>query len=187
MTYLFLILAAMVIITAANAAVGVPLAAAAGATALATAAVIALDGITAFLIRRMPERRFSYDGRIFAVGHRESAFYRRIQIKRWKGIVPDLGCFTSFPKRHLVAPSDPAYTGRYLLEAAYGIVVHAVHIPAGFLILSILADYRWSVALPVACVNAVLSLLPLLLLRSNLPALIRVHRHNLKKKNTRQG
>ena len=181
MVYFNLILAAMAAIACLNILLGAAPLPVIGATLLLTAAVIAVDGIFAFLIRRLPERWFSYERRIFAVGRRESALYRRLGVKHWKRIVPDLGCFTKFPKQHLASPSDPAYTGRYLLEAAYGIVIHAVNIPTGFLILAILPQYALTVALPVACVNLVLSLLPVFLLRSNLPGLIRLHRHNMKK------
>ena len=181
MIYLYLILGAMAVIAAANAAAGLPLLTAVGVTALLTAAVIAVDALFALLIRHLPARWFRYDRRLFRVGHGESRFYQAIAVKRWKGIVPDLGCFTSFPKQRLTAPSDPAYTERYLLEAAYGIVIHAVNIPTGFLILLLLPDYAWTVALPVACVNLALSLLPLFLLRSNFPTIARLHRRNLKR------
>ena len=145
---------------------------------LLTVAVIAVDGIFAALIRLLPARLMRYDRRFFAVGERENAFYRRIGVKAWKPIVPDLGCFTKFPKNHLLDPRDPAYTGRYLLEAAYGIVIHLVNMAVGFLILPILPEVALTVALPVACVNFLLSLLPVFVLRSNFPALIRLHRYN---------
>ncbi|MBO7293490.1 MAG: hypothetical protein J6V07_06115, partial [Clostridia bacterium] len=125
MIYLLLILLAMAVIVAVNLLVGAALWPTVGATCLLTVAVIAIDGLFAFLIRRLPERLFSYEGRIFAVGRREMALYRRLCLGRWGAVlVPDLGCFTAFPKRHLLSPRDPAYTGRYLLEAAYGIVIH---------------------------------------------------------------
>ena len=178
MIYLLIILLAMAVIAAVNMAAGAS-AAVIPVTLLLTAAVIAVDGIFAFLIRRLPERLFSYRAPLFAVGRGERRLYRLLRLRRWGAtVVPDLGCFTHFPKRHLTAPRDPAYTGRYLLEATYGIVIHAVNIPTGLLILPILPAYALTVALPVACVNAVLSLLPLLLLRSNLPTLARLHGAN---------
>lgn len=145
---------------------------------LLTVAVIAVDGIFAILIRMLPARLMHYDRRVFAVGSLEGSFYRKIGVKAWKPIVPDLGCFTRFPKNHLADPHDPAYTGRYLLEAAYGIVIHVSNMAVGFLILPILPEVALTVALPVACVNLVLSLLPVFVLRSNFPALVRLHRYN---------
>ena len=184
MIYLLTILSAMAVIAALNLLFPAP-----GLTPLAvftyvtllTVAVIAVDGIVAFLIRRLPEAWFAPEGRIFTVGRRESAFYRTIGVKRWKDAIPDLGCFTSFPKKNLASPNDPAYTRRYLLEAAYGIVIHAANVIDGLLILPLFPSVALRIALPVAAVNAVLSLLPVFLLRSNFPLLLRVHRHNLKR------
>ena len=181
MIYLILILSAMAVIAAVNILAGAAAWPTVGATVLLTAAVIAVDGVFAFLLRRLPESLFRFDRRFFAVGRRESALYRALGVKRLARIVPDLGCFTSFPKQHLQDPGKAEYTARYLLEAAYGIVIHLVNIPTGFLILPILPRYALTVALPVACVNLVLSLLPAMLLRANFPALARLHRRNLKK------
>ena len=181
MIYLLMILPAMGTIAAVNMAAGAD-ATVIPVTVALTAAVIAVDGLFALLIRHLPERLFSYRAPFFAVGRAERRLYRLLRIRRWgPTVVPDLGCFTGFPKQHLTAPRDPAYTGRYLLEAAYGIVIHAINIPTGLLILPILPSYALTVALPVACVNAVLSLLPLLLLRSNLPTLVRLHEANEKR------
>lgn len=179
MAYLIVILLAMAAIAALAALGGLALPYALSAVTLLTLSVIAIDGVLALIIRRLPARLFSCEGRLFTVGRREAAVLRALGVKRWSPLVPDLGCFTQFPKRHIARPRDPAYTGRYLLEAAYGIVIHAANIPFGFLILAILPDVALSIALPVALVNAFLSLLPLLVLRANLPALMRLHRANL--------
>ena len=178
MIYITAILLSMSAILVANVLCGADPLTVLWQVSLLTAAVIAVDGVFATLIRLLPARLMRYDRRIFTVGERERAFYRKIGVKSWKPIVPDLGFFTKFPKNHLQDPRNPAYTGRYLLEAAYGIVIHLSNVVVGFLILPILPEVALSVALPVACVNLVLSLLPLLVLRSNFPALIRLHRSN---------
>ena len=178
MIYVTAILLSMSAILVANVLCGADPLTTLWQVSLLTVAVIAVDGVFATLIRLLPAKLMHYDRRIFAVGERESAFYRKIGVKAWKPIVPDLGFFTKFPKNHLLDPRDPAYTGRYLLEAAYGIVIHVANMAVGFLILPILPEVALSVALPVACVNLILSLLPVLVLRSNFPALIRLHRHN---------
>ena len=181
MIYITLILLCMSLILIANAFGGADVAMTLYHVTVLTAAVIAVDGIGAYLLRRLPERVVRYEGRLFAVTKGELAFYRHIGIKHWKRIVPDLGCFTQFPKEHLSDPHEADYTSRYLLEAAYGIIIHAVNVPTGFLILLIFPEVALTVALPVALVNAVLSALPLFVLRSNFPALVRLHRHNLRR------
>ncbi len=149
-------------------------------TATLTAAVIAADGVLAMLIRLLPARFFSYEKRFFTTAPWEIRLYRLLGVKRWKCIVPDLGCFTKFEKRSLKEPYSSDYTERYLKEATYGIVIHAANMAGGFLILPLFPTYALSVALPVALVNLLLSLLPLMLLRFNLPPLLRLHRRNLR-------
>ena len=181
MIYLLIIFIAMLSIAGVNAALGAELLPALGITAILTAAVIAIDGILALLIRRLPSGWFSYDRRFFSPGRRELRLYRALGVKHLFRIVPDLGCFTNFPKKTLSDPGNPTYTERYLLEAAYGIVIHIVNMLDGFLILLLMPTYAVSIALPVALVNLVLSLLPVLLLRLNFSRLVRLHRRNLRK------
>ena len=184
MIYLLTILSSMAVIAAFNLLVP-----AEGLTAIPvffyvtmlTVAVILWDGIMAALIRLLPEGWFAPDKRLFAVGRREGRLYQRLGVKYWKEFVPDLGCFTHFPKKSLLAPTDPAYTARYLLEAAYGIVIHAANAVGGLLILPIFPSVALRIALPVVLVNALLSLLPFCILRQNFPRLLRLHRHNQKR------
>ena len=105
MIYLLLITAAVAVITAVNVALGAALWQTLGVTVLLTLAVIAIDGVFAALIRRLPARWFRYDRRIFAVGRHEAALYRVCRVAALNLIVPDLGCFTNFPKKDGFAKS----------------------------------------------------------------------------------
>ena len=146
-----------------------------------TVAVIALDGLTAFLVRRFPERWFSLP-RCFG-GHRwECRLYRRLGIRKWKEQIPELGCFTSFSKSRVERPSDGEYLARYIMECNYGVAIHGVNAAVGFLLLA-LCPLRpmWLFALPVALINGSLSLLPLFVLRYNLPKLQYLHERTQRK------
>ncbi len=187
MFYLFTILGAMALIALFNllfpaAAPGFTAGYVIVAVLLQTVEVIAVDGIFAFAIRRLPERWFSPERRFFRVSKREVDFYRTIKIKSWKDKVLELGCFTSFSKSHFTDPGSAAYTYRFLLESAYGIVIHLVGIPMGFLIVFFCPlEYALRFGVPVALVNALLNLLPLFILRYHFPPILRMYRHNLKK------
>lgn len=141
-------------------------------TAFEIAAVIVIDGIFAFLVRRLPEKWFAPLGRAFAVGEGEARFYRRIRLAVWKKYVPELGCFTGFHKDHIRDPRSAAYMERFLLESNYGVVGHAVGAVGGFLLLLL---PRRRIGFFVALVNFVLNLLPTFILRANTPALRRVY------------
>lgn len=154
-------------------------------TTLGVAAVIAVDGLFAFVIRRMPERWFAPEARLFAVGKRELNLYRRTRINEWKRHVPEWGCFTGFHKDRMRSPEDSEYLGRFLLESNYGVAGHLAGAVFGFLILLLPFLRSLTVALPIAAVNLILSLLPAMILRYNTPALRRLYRRNLERERRR--
>lgn len=152
-----------------------------GMTLLYTVAVIAVDGVFAFLIRRLPERWFRPENPSFAVSPRERRIYSALGIKRWKDLIPELGVFTGFHKDRLESTSDTAYLCRFLLESNYGVLIHLANAVSGFLILLLPFASRVCIALPVACVNFVLSILPVMILRYHTPVLLRLYRRSLRK------
>lgn len=150
-------------------------------TIILTIIVIIVDGIVAFIIRKMPNKWFDYHKKVFATSEREKKFLKAIKVKKWKEKVPELGMFTSFRKNKISEPNNPEYLSRYILEACYGIIIHYASVPFSFVIM--LCDYKMysgqsimylTIALPVALVNAVLILLPAFVLKYNLPKLIRL-------------
>lgn len=175
--YAIIILICIAFITALNILLPGPLAAQGVlapllAVTLSTVAVIAVDGLLAFLIRRLPERWFTRGKRIFTVSRRECHFYRALGVRQWKDKIPELGMFTGFHKNRVYRPQDNTYVARFILECNYGAVIHLVGALLGFLIIFIypLAFAPW-VGIPVAFVNLVLNLLPFFALRYNTPKL----------------
>jgi len=135
-------------------------------------AVIAVDGILAFFIRKLPEKWFSPESRVFTVSKKEGRFYRKLKINSWKKKVPELGCFTGFHKDKLQSTSDKEYLARFLLESNYGVAIHVANALFGFLIMFFPFSSSPGIYIPIAAVNAVLSILPVAILRSNTPALL---------------
>ena len=135
-------------------------------TLIGTVSVIAVDGIFAFLIRRcLPDSLFNAERRIFEVSKKEFDLYRKLKIKRWKDLVPELGVFTGFSKSEISNPDDENYLGKFLLEANFGVVIHLENALFGFLIAFIPPCSSPSIWIPVAAVNFVLSMLPIFVLR----------------------
>lgn len=191
MLYAILILSAMGCIMAGNLIIlpmSVPRLFILRATVVATAEVIAIDGLIATAIRRLlPPCWFDCRHTRYCATRREMALYEALGIKRWKDKVLELGVFTSFSKRHVTHPFDPDYTARFILESNYGIAIHAACLPAGFLVMLLYPfGYPLRFGLWVACVNAALNLLPLCILRYNLPRLHRLHRCGLRRLSLRQ-
>ena len=148
----------------------------------AMAGAFAIDGLLALLIRRLPARWFAPLAPLFSVGKRELKLYRFLRLPAWKNGVPEWGGFTSFRKNRLASPSDPAYLARFLLESNYGVAIHLAGALAGFALLAVpFVNARLSVALPVACLNALFSLMPMMILRFHTPTLRRLYRRAVRR------
>lgn len=175
--YCVIILLCMAIIVGANLLLATP-AAVAGVWPLvlgvifSTVAVIGLDGLLAFFIRRLPAGWFGRERRIFFVSRRECHVYQALGVRRWKDKIPELGQFTGFHKNRVYEPQSNTYVARFILECNYGVVIHLVGAFLGFLIV-FLYPLAWApgVGIPVAVVNFVLNLLPTMVLRYNTPKL----------------
>jgi len=148
-------------------------------TVLCVVAVIAIDGIVAFAVRRMPERWFSPEARFFSVGKRERKIYRGLGVNWWKRYVPELGCFTGFHKDRIQEPTSSAYIGRFLMESNYGALGHVLGSVLGFAIIFIPFIGKPSVSVPVAVINFILSNMPTIILRYNTPSLRSLYRRAL--------
>ena len=143
--------------------------------------VIAADGLTAFVIRWLLPKKWFENGRGgFSAGKKEARFLEKIGIKKWKDRIPELGMFTAFRKNKIADPKNNEYVKRYILEANYGVAIHAASMLAGFVIIFLSPEYKWCFGIPVAIVNAVYNGLSLAILRYNLPKLHRLFKINEK-------
>lgn len=190
MFYLVTIALAVMIITVANFLLGGVYTLLAFGSLLLTvlvgvATVFAIDGVLAFVVRRMPEAWFSSEAKAFSVGKREKNFYRRTRINIWKKYVPEWGCFTGFHKDKMRSVSDSEYIGRFILESNYGVLGHIAGAVFGFLIMLLPFLRPFSIALPIAVVNFILSVLPTMILRFNTPPLRRLYRRSLASEKSR--
>ena len=146
---------------------------------LGVIAIIAIDGVVAFVVRRMPEKWFAPEAKFFSVGNSEKELYRRLLVNEWKKYVPELGCFTGFHKDRIYDPKSSEYIGRFLLESNYGALGHILGSFLGALILLIPRVNALPIAIPIIAVNFILSNLPTMILRYNTPSLRRLYRRAL--------
>ncbi len=117
-------------------------------------------------------RKFYRESKIYAVSKREVNFYRAIKINVWKDHICELGALGGFSKKKVQSPNDPAYIDRFIVELNKGMFMHTVGTLGSFLILLVPVPGFWSIAFPVALVDAILNLLPLMVLRYNKPRLL---------------
>lgn len=149
-----------------------------------TVAVIAVDGLVSTIVRRcLPNKWFTQDVNFFKVGKKECRIYEKLGVKKWKDKVIELGVFTSFRKNKIADPASNEYIGRYIMEANYGVMCHVACVIFGFSIMFIYPLSYWlNFALPVAVVNTVLNILPIMILRYNLPKLHALYKFNERRK-----
>ena len=138
--------------------------------------IVAWDGISATIIRHaLPNKWFTRNVKFHHVSKTECKFYELLGIKYWKDHVLELGMFTSFSKKKVADPNDPAYVARFIMDCNYGVQVHLWNFLLGFVLILFFPDYiAMRFILPAAIVNAVLSILPLMILRYNVPRLERL-------------
>ena len=138
--------------------------------------MVAWDGISATFIRHaLPNKWFTKDVKFHHVSKAECKFYELLGIKFWKDHVLELGMFTSFSKKKVADPNDPAYVERFIMECNYGVQVHLWNFILGFLpMLFFPSTIAVRFILPAAIANSILSILPLMILRYNVPRLNRL-------------
>ena len=146
----------------------------------------ALDGIIAIVIKALPDRWFGVNNPLFNVSEAEKRLYKRLNVRRWKDKVWELGGIGGFSKKALLEPSNPAYIEKFIIECNKGVATHRLIYPVGFLaMLTMLNVCAFTIALPIAVVNLFLNILPTLVLRYNTPTLKlilnRLIRNNRKK------
>ena len=95
-----------------------------GITCLGVICVFAIDGMMAFFIRRLPQKWFAPDNKLFTVPKWERNLYRKSKINLWKKYVPEWGCFTGFHKDKMRESHNSEYVGRFLIESNYGVAGH---------------------------------------------------------------
>ncbi len=192
MLYFIIILITVVLVTAANLLFTIPIApqeigSVLFAVVFAVVAIIAVDGITALIIRRLtPKMWYTPGKRLFKVTKKERNFYRTLKIKTWKDKIPELGGFTSFHKDKLESNSDPAYLERFIIEANYGVVIHLVNAILGFAIMFIPFCASPTIWIPVFLVNFILSILPVAILRYTSHTLQNLYNRCKKKENAQR-
>lgn len=146
--------------------------------------VIIIDGLTAGLCRMLPKKVVNYNYKIYKVNKKEKKLLDKLQIKKWKDKIPEIGHFTGFRKSKIYEPKNPIYIERFLYEICYGELGHFISIFTGFLLVLIpwFKDFWIATSLYIAIVNGILNIFPIMVLRYNSYSLLlifnRLNRQN---------
>lgn len=152
-------------------------------TALSTIVAFIIDLILAVVIRRLPEKWFNPQKKVFKIFNFEKRLYECIGVKKFKDKIPELGKYSGFRKNHVVDPKNPDYLYRFMMECCYGEVIHIISVPIGVLAMFCMPKTLWLTSgLPVVIVNAILCALPYFVLRYNRKKLATLYKFASRKK-----
>ena len=137
-------------------------------TAVSTLVAFTIDLILAIVIRKLPERWFNPNKKVFKIFGFEKKLYEFIGVKKFKDHVPELGKYSGFRKNKIVDPKNSKYLYRFMMECCYGEIIHIVSVPLGFIATFAMPMGLWLTSgVAVSLVNAVLCYLPYVVLRYN--------------------
>ena len=151
---------------------------------IGVAVAFAADALVALVTRyALPKRYFDPTSKKYRVFKWEKKLYKRIGIRKWKDKIPETGgLLVGFSKSKATDLKNNEYVFKFMEETCYAEVMHVWSIPFGFITLILCpAPLRLTVALPVATVNAVLQVLPVMVQRFVRPQLMRVYLGNIKR------
>ena len=152
-------------------------------TAFSTLVAFVIDLLLAVFIRKMPEKLFRPEKKIFTIYDFEKNLYEKTGIKFYKDKIPELGKYSGFRKNHVAEPKNPQYLYRFMTECCYGEVIHLVSVPLGFISMFCMPKALWLTSgVYVAIVNAILCILPYFVLRYNRKKLSVLYKFATRKK-----
>lgn len=175
--YLFIILITMVILYIVNVCMGsvvwglapwlvfIPI-------TLSVLFEFAIDGLFAFITSKYPKKWFRKDKKVFQVSSFEKNFLNFLKVKRWKDKVWELGGLGGFKKDKIYDANDPKYIERFIVESNVGVIVHYNGVVFGLLSIFLVPfRFLFTISLPITCVNILLNMMSIWVLRYNTPKL----------------
>lgn len=165
-----------------------------GVSVLFTVLEFGLDALIAWLTRLLPEKAVDPFRKIYRVAKWEKKVYKKLGIVKWKDKIPEAGgLLANFQKKKVLDFHDNEYIMTFMRESVYAEVMHVISAIAGLAVPALCAvrllwpdvipQVHWCVriALPVALVNFVLQVLPVLVQRYVRPQLMSVYLRNQKR------
>lgn len=165
-----------------------------GVSVLFTALEFGLDALIAWLTRLLSEKAVDPFRRIYRVAKWEKKLYKKLGIVKWKDKIPEAGgLLAKFQKKKVLDFHDNEYILKFMRESVYAEIMHVISAVAGLAIPALCAlrllwpdavmqvRWGWRVALPVALVNFVLQVLPVMVQRYVRPQLMSVYLRNQKR------
>ena len=148
--------------------------------------MLLINGLVALVCcKLLPKKWYVTDSWLFNPSKKECLFYEKLGIKKWKDKNIDLGKLNGFKKDRV--ENNPEHIQRFILENNMGFVEHFISLFVSILAIFILPiKLVLIVGLPILITTLILNILPVMILRYNMPRLKTLYKfstRNMKNKN----
>lgn len=125
----------------------------------------------------LPKSLFNPFKKCFYVKDKELKFYNKLQVRKWKDKIPELGSLSGFAKKKLADPNNPEYIFKFLLENCIADVLHTVSMIVPIVMFFFIPKvYILTMALPLFLTNFVLHFMPRCVQRFLRPKMIKLYK-----------
>ncbi len=142
--------------------------------------MILINGIVAIICSKiLPKKFFNGDQKFYFPSKKECKFYDKIGIKKWKDKTLEMGFLNGFRKNKV--EDSPEYIERFILENKKGYLTHFMSIFVSVASMFILPIKFWlPMCLPIVVTSLILNIIPMMILRYNMPRLKTMLRFSLR-------
>ena len=135
--------------------------------------MVLINGLVAFVCcKLLPDKWFKTGKGIFYASKKETKFYEKLGIKKWKDRTIELGVLNNFRKNKIDSPDSPEYVEKFIAENNKGFFEHVISIIASILAIFIMPKKFWlPMALPIAITSIIINGMAVMILRYNMPRL----------------
>ena len=145
-------------------------------------ALFVIDALVAILVRLLPKKWINPFNKIYNAKPWETKLYLKLKIRSWKDKIPETGkALTGFGKDKILDMNDNQYIYKFMEETVYAEVMHVISAVLSIFVIFINLKLWYIVGLPMAVVNFVIQILPVMVQRYNRPKLKLLYDRNEKK------
>lgn len=148
-------------------------------TILTAVIIFCIDVVVAFILHKLPPKLYKADKFPYKTYAWERKVLEKLKIRKWKGVVPDMGQLCDF-KKSKVESNEIEYIDKFLVETCYAEAIHSTMIFTAIVVFFMLKGvYRWSIGIPCFMINLILNLPPTLIQRYTRPKLMMMKKRQI--------
>ncbi len=157
------------------------------ATVLAVALMFAIDAVVAIALHEVPKlffknfmtktKFYNANNYPFKVYKFERNFYEKMGVRKWKDLLPNK---MGMRKDHLEDKNDTNYLNMFIIESCRAEFMHLVSALFSILPIILIPFKYFGIIMPVAIVNIILQILPVIVQRYNRPKIMIVQKRALR-------